>query len=190
MPVTVPGIMGSLIPSMISVSLIGTGVPKFSRGVALGLQQWIPQVKVSTVDTGTAGAGKNVPMPLIVLTPILYANILLGMKAQNLLGIHAPIFANGLSMGLTGAFLQMLVVTNHPSVGTGAGVATFKAPPAARSILSGFQQVGLKGPGSSKEAKALGMALDRTFASLIMPIAIVGPSSPSPGAGSGFGNIL
>lgn len=190
MPVTVPGIMGSLMPNLASVAVIGIGMPKYARGVALGLTEWVPQIRVNTIDTGTAGSGKNVPLPLFVPTPILYANLLAGMAAQKLIGVVTPAFIMGLTNGLALAFGQMLVNTFHPSVAVGGGVAKFTAPPAARSMISGFQRAGLKGPTATKKARALGQGLDMTFASLVLPVVIVGPSSPFPGAGSGSGGIL
>jgi hypothetical protein len=190
MPVTVPGIMGAVLPNLISVAMFGTGTPKYAKGVALGVSYWIPKVKVNTVDVGTAGAGKNVPLPFVVPNALLYSNILMGMTVNGLAGVLMPVFAVGLSNGLTMAFLQMLVNTNHPTVGVGAGVAKFSGPPAYSSILQGFKAAGMNGDKLPKKARALGMALDVTFASLVIPIAIVGPPSISPGGGSGFGNII
>jgi hypothetical protein len=182
--------MGALIPNLISVGMIGTGLPKYARGVALGLQQWIPKVRVNTIDTGTAGAGKNVPLPLVVPQPVLYLNLVAGMTAQKQIGVLMPAMAAGLANGLVICFAQTLVSTTHPSVGTGGGVAKFSAPPAAQSMISGFAQAGMVGDQATKKAKAIGGALDRTFAILVMPIAIVGPPSPAPSAGSGFGSLI
>jgi hypothetical protein len=190
MPVTVPGIMGALIPNLVSVAMIGTGVPQYCKGVALGVTKWIPQVKVQTVDVGTAGAGKSAPTPIIVPQPLLYANVLLGMTSQGLAGVFMPVFAVGLTNGLVLSFIQMVISTNHPSVGTGGGVAKFSAPPAASAMIQGFKEAGLKGDGSIKKAKAVATALDKTFAILVLPVVIVGPPSPAPGAGSGFGSIV
>lgn len=189
MPVTVPGFMGALIPNLISVAMIGTGLPKYARGVALGLQQWIPKIRVNTVDVGTAGAGKSAPVPLIVPQPILYANIIGGMVSQKQAGVLMPALALGLANGLVLCFGQTVINTTHPSVGAGGGVAKFFAPPAAQSMISGFQQAGMTGDQATKKAKALATGLDLTFAILVMPVAIVGPPSPSPSAGSGFGGL-
>lgn len=189
MPATIPGIMGALIPNLIACGMIGTGVSKYARGVAMGLVRWVPQIKVSTVDTGSAGTGRNVPQPLTVPTPILYGNLVASMTSQGLAGPFMPLFVTGLSNGLTVAFAQMLVSTNHSSVGTGAGVATFKAPPAVKSITEGFTAAGLNGKATARKARALGVALDRTLASLVIPIAIVGSASSSPSTGVGSGQI-
>lgn len=190
MPATVPGFMGALIPNLVSVAMIGVGLPKYARGVALGLQQWVPKIRVNTVDTGTLGAGKNVPLPLVVPQPVLYLNLIAGMTAQKQAGVLMPVFAAGLANGLVLCFAQTLLSTTHPSVGAGGGVAKFSAPPATKSMISGFQQAGMTGDQATKKAKAIAFALDATFAILVMPVAIVGPPSPAPSAGSGFGSLI
>jgi len=186
----VPGFMGALIPNLLSVTMIGTGIPKYARGVALGLQQWVPQVRVTTVDTGTAGVGKNVPLPVVVPQPVLYANLLAGMLAQKQAGVFMPPFIAGLTNGLVLCFAQVVISTTNPSVGVGGGIAKFSAPPAAQSMISGFLQAGMVGDQAIKKAKAVATGLDRTFAILVLPIVIVGPPSLSPSAGSGFGSLI
>ena len=190
MPVLVPGIVGALIPNLVSTGMIGTGVPKYALGVALGLSNWIPKVRIQTVDAGTLGVGKSAPIPLIVPQPLLYTNLMIGAASQGLLGVFLPVFTVGLANGLVLSFAQMLINTTHPSVGAGAAVAKFLAPPAAMSMLQGFKQAGMNGNASDKKAKAIGRALDMTFAVLVMPVVIVGPPSISPGAGSGFGGLV
>lgn len=190
MPYAPPSIVTVLTPPLLASGMIGPGLPKYSLGVATGVSNWLRSITVSTIDTGTAGAGKGVPTPLIVPQPLLYTNILLGMGAFGILGLMAPVFAVGLSTGLSAAFLQALTNTAHPSVGTGAGVATFRAPPAYPVLELGFKIAGLVGDGPTKKALALGKALDTTFASLVLPVAIAGPPSPSPSAGSGTGNLI
>lgn len=189
MPLAVPGIMGALIPNLVSVAMIGTGVPQYCKGVALGITKWAPLIKVNSVDTGTAGVGKSAPTPVIIPNPLMYASVLAGMTSQGLLGVFAPVFSLGLANGLVLSFLQAGINTTHPSVGAGAGVGKFSAPPCAPSMLQGFKEAGMKGDGSVKKAKAVAKALDLVFATLVVPIGIVGPPSPAPGAGSGFGGI-
>ncbi len=190
MPTTVPGFMGALIPNIVATGMIGTGIPKYARGVALGLQQWLPKVRVATVDTGTAGAGKNVPLPILVPQPLLYGNLLAGMISQKQVGVFMPPFIAGLANGLVLCFGQVLISTTHPSVGIGGGIAKFTAIPAAQSMISGFAQAGMVGDQAVKKARAVATGLDRTFAILVMPVAIVGSPSPFPSAGSGFGNLV
>lgn len=190
MPVTIPGMMGVLIPNLVSSGMIGTGVPKYAQAIATGLSIWVPQVKILTVDTGTLGVGLGVPVPLIVPVPVLYANLVSSMIAQGLAGPLMPALMAGLATGLASSFGQMVTQTNHPTVGLGGGVATFRATPATPSMLLGFSSVGMSGSGPTKKARALGSALDRIFASLIMPVGIVGPPSIAPSGGAGFGNIV
>lgn len=190
MPVTPVGIIGVLIPNLVATSLIGVGVPTYANGVAQGLVNWIPQVSVQTQDVGTGGSGKNVPLPLLVPQPLLVANITSGMAAQDLLGVFSPLLILGLSNGLSLAFLQMLVNTTHVGVGTGTGVASFRAPPATPSMIQGFKSAGMKGPATERKAAALGQAFDQTFASLLLPVAIVGSVTPSAATGRGFGKII
>lgn len=190
MPATIPGMMSVLVPSLISAGMVGTGVSKYALGVSTGLQIWVPQVKILTVDVGTLGVGVGTPIPIIVPTPTLYANLVASMVAQGLAGPLMPALMLGLANGLTASFAQMLTQTVHPSVGVGSSVATFKAPPAVTSMLLGFSAAGMVGDGPTKKARSLGQALDQTLASLFLPIGIVGPPSIAPSGGAGFGNII
>jgi len=190
MPVLVPSIVGALVPNLASVGALGTGVPNLARAIALGLSQWASLVAVTTVDVGTAGVGKNVPLPITVPTPVLYSNLLIGAASQGLAGIFMPSFTLGLTNGLVLSFVQMLINTQHPGVGVGAGVAKFIGPPAGLSMIAGFQQAGLNGSSAVKKALAIGTGLDLTFAVLFLPVVIVGPPSIFPGAGVGFGKII
>jgi hypothetical protein len=190
MPVSSPGIFRVLFPNLISVGMLGSETPKLARGIANGITRWIPQVKVSTTDVGSAGSGSNIPLPVTVANPILLANLTAGMSAFGLLGVLVPIYLVGLSNGLSSAFLQMLIKTTHAGVGTGAGVAKFSAPPARTSMINGFSSAGLKGDAAVKKASAVAQGLDVTFASLVLPVAIVGSVSPSPATGVGTGSIV
>lgn len=182
--------MASLIPSITATGMIGVGVPKYALAIATGISIWIPQVKVITADTGTLGVGAGTPTPIILPIPVLYGNLVAGMLSQGLAGVLMPAMMAGLANGLAGAFFQAVTSTIHPVVGAGGGVATFRALPATPSMLLGFASAGLVGDGPIKKARAVGMALDRTFASLVLPIGIVGPPSVSPSAGAGVGNII
>lgn len=189
MPIT-PVSIGVLTTNLISTGMIGTDVPKYSSGVIAGLTQWVPTIQVQSFDVGTAGVGTNAPLPVLIPSPLLLANLTAGMASMGLIGPLSPLFILGLANGLVSVFLQTLVKTNHFGVGTGAGVATFRAPPAFGPIRSGFTSVGMSGEATTKAAQALAIGLDRTFASLFLPVAIVGPPSPAPGSGRGFGNII
>lgn len=190
MPVISSGIANVLLPNLVSVGLMGIETPRLSRGIANGVAQWIPQVRVSTTDAGSAGSGSNIPLPLTVANPVLLANLTVGMASQGFSGVFLPPYLVGLSNGLSLAFLQMLIKTTHVGVGNGAGVAKFTAPPARVSMVNGFYSAGLKGEWSPRKAAAIAQALDTTFASLLLPVAIVGTASPAAATGVGSGSII
>jgi hypothetical protein len=102
----------------------------------------------------------------------------------------APLLALGLANGLALAFLQALLVTVHPGVGLGSGVAKIVAVGAVPSMIAGFAAAGMVGPGAIKTATGIGIGLTLTFATFAMPIVIAGPPSISPGAGVGTGKIV
>ncbi len=189
MPLTTSGAAGILTSNLVASVMLGTRVPQLSRGVAIGLTKWSPLIKASTKDVGTAGSGKSAPSPLVVPNPLVYSSMIAGMASQGFTGVRMPTYSLGLTNGLVATFLTAVVNTTHPSVGAGTGVAKFSAPSATTSMILGFQEAGMQGDGPIKMAKAVARALDLIFASLIVPIVIVGPSSPNPGSGSGFGGI-
>jgi hypothetical protein len=190
MPIALPVAIPTLAANLAATTMLGPGVPKYATGVINGLANWVPTISVQTTDVGSAGSGVNVPLPLTLPTPILLANLTAGMFAQGILGILAPLFLLGLANGLTAVFLQTLVKTQHVGVGTGAGVASFRAPPAFPFLVAGFASAGITGVATARKARALGQGLDQTFASLFLPVVIVGSASPSAATGKGFGKIL
>jgi hypothetical protein len=190
MPIVSAVAVPTLAANLAATSMLGVGVPKYASGVIAGLTIWVPQITVLTNDVGTGGTGVGVPLPVLVPTPILLANLTSGMASQGLMGLMAPLFLLGLSNGLTAVFLQTLVVTQHAGVGSGAGVASFRAPPAFPSIIAGFATAGMIGIAAARKAAALAIGLDQTFATLLLPVVIVGPPTPSAATGVGFGKIL
>jgi hypothetical protein len=170
--------------------MLGVGVPKLARGIGLGLSTWTPTISISTTDVGTAGVGKGVPVPIVIVQPVLYANLLVGMRNQKLLGVLAPAFIMGLTNGLIALYAQGFTNTVHAGVGTGAGVATFRPPPAFPQIQAGFASVGMTNDTNTKFARALSHGLETTFRGLVLPQPIVGSASPVATTGRGFGSIL
>jgi hypothetical protein len=189
-PITTPQAMATLIPNLVSCAMLGVGVPKLARGLGIGLSTWTPTISISTTDAGSAGVGKGVPVPIIIVQPVLYANLLLGMRDQKLLGVLAPAFIMGLTNGLVALYAQGFTNTAHVGVGTGAGVATFRPPPAFSHIRAGFAAVGMSSDTNAKFARALSQGLEKTFRALVLPQPIVGSASPVAAAGRGFGTIL
>lgn len=170
--------------------MLGVGVPRFARGLGVGLATWTPTIVINTTDAGTAGAGKGVPIPILIPQPLLYGNLLAGMSTQGLIGVLAPAFILGLSNGLVALYLQAFTNTVHAGVGLGAGVATFRPPPAFSSIKAGFDSVGMRGDAATKMARAISQGLEQTFKTIFLPQPIVGPPSPAGASGRGFGSIL
>jgi len=190
MPIALPAISGVLTTNLFATALIGTDTPRLASGVATGLVSWVPQVTVSTVDAGSAGAGTGVPVPWVVPQPILLGLLTANIPPAGFVGLFTPSLIIGLANGLALSFLQMLISTTHFSVGTGSGVASFKAPPAATSMVAGFASAGLVGDAAPRLATAIGISLDSAIASLVIPIVIVGSASPSAATGVGTGKII
>jgi hypothetical protein len=190
MPISLPAFTGVIASNLLGAALIGVEIPRLASGVATGLVYWAPQIVVSTIDTGTAGAGVNVPLPWLIPQPLLFGLLSANVPPAGFVGLFVPSMVAGLSNGLSVSFLQMLISTTHPTVGTGTGIAKFTAPPAAISMLAGFASVGLVGEAAPRLATAIGVSLDASIANLVIPVVIVGPPSPSPASGTGIGKLI
>lgn len=189
MPLTIPGTVGVVTPNLLSVALIGTDVPKFSLGVANGISQWAARVTISTTDAGSAGVGTG-KLPLVVPQPLLLGAMFGGFSSFGLIGVFSPLMVLGLTNGIVAALLQGLISTTNPGVGVGVGKAKFKGPPAGASMALGFKSAGFVGDSTERMALAIGQALDTTFASLLIPVPIVGAGSPVSTTGVGTGKII
>jgi hypothetical protein len=189
MPLTPPGIIGVMLPALFSAGNIGTGTPKLASGIAAGVMLWVAQMKVTTIDTGSLGVGVGL-LPCAVPQPLLFAGVGAGMVSFGNVGPMAPLLTLGVANGLALAFLQGLITTTHPSVGTGSGVAKFVGPSAISSMVGGFASLGMVSPGAVKIASSIGMGIDIAFAGFIVPIPIVGSASPVASGGTGTGTIV
>lgn len=190
MPIALPAISGVLTTNLLATALIGTDTPRLASGVASGLVYWVPTVTVSTVDAGSAGVGVGVPIPWIVPQPLLLGLLTANIPPAGFTGLFTPSLILGLANGLAIAFLQMLISTTHPTVGTGSGIAKFASPPAAGPMNAGFASAGLVGDAAPRLATAIGVSLDSALASLVIPMVIAGSASPSPASGTGTGKII
>ncbi len=189
MPLSPPGLSAALIPALAASLMVGTGMPQLAQAVANGVVLWAATgATVTTVDTGTLGVGAGI-IPLIVPAPLLLGNLSIGFAAQGMLGPMAPLEIIGLSNGLSVGLAEALLLTVHPTVGTGAGIARITGT-AIPSMIAGFSSAGMTGTSATQHATAIGMALDLTFAEFILPFPIVGPPSIVPSAGVGTGNIV
>lgn len=192
MPLNPPALAGGfLAPNLLSVTHVGTGMPKLAMAVAIGVCQFLTlQAKVITVDTGVLGVGTSI-MPLIVPPPLLQGGLYTGFSSMGILGIIAPLTITGLTNGLVAGLTALaLLQTNHPGIGVGTGIAKLLGPSAVPAMLQGFAAMAMTGEGSIKTATAIGIALDITVASFIEPVPIVGSPSPIGGAGAGFGMVV
>lgn len=192
MPLNPPALAsGFITPQLIASGNIGNGVSKLSMGIAIGVVQFLSQATVTTTDVGTLGVGATV-FPLIVPSPLVQAELIKGVTSLQIFGQLAPAFCQGLSLGLTTGW-QALALYNiqHPGVGTGTAVAKLVAPSAVPSMLFGFSSASMTGTGPFKMARAIGTALDTTFAQFIQAgLPIVGSVSPVGGSGVGIGKII
>lgn len=188
MPITPASVTGLVASNLSSTGNLGIAAPLLAAGVGNGVGTWNPQIVVMTVDAGSAGAGSGgpIPVPLSGLVGLMTA----AFAAFGIKGMAAPTIATGIANGITQAYLQGLIKTTHAGVGLGSGVATFRAPPAGPVMVGGFKSAGLNGMFAEPIALAVGSALDSAFASLVVPVPIVGSASPTGASGTGVGQIL
>ena len=172
-----------------SSGFTGVGIPQLAAGIASGVLLWLPQVQVISADTGTAGAGTTT-FPLFIPPPLLTAALLSAYPASSHLGIFAPLEATALGLGLASGFAQGLIVMAHPGVGVGTGIAKFVGPPALPSLVAGMASAGLVGIFTPLKAQAISQALLTVFSAYVIPVPIVGPSSPIASTGVGVGKVV
>lgn len=183
MAVSLPGITGVVAASLLSTGLKGERTPELGMKVASGLVLWVSSIEVKTTDRGFRGEG-NGSQALAVPQFTLFQNLLEAASAQGMKGSYMPPLMLGFANGLAEAFARMLVRTRHPTVGRGSASAKFSAPPAGDPLSVGF---GTEAPVGI--AAVIGAGLDKTFASLVVPISIVGSASFASASGTGAGKI-
>lgn len=190
MPLSSTILAPTLAVNLAAVLHIGTGMPRFAKGIANGVVGYLEKVSVTTVDTGTLGVGTSLT-PLVIVQQALLNTLLIGFAAQEILGPLAPFTAQGISNGLAlGVSALAFQKTDHPTVGSGTGVMRITGGSAIPFMIQGFKDAGLSGEGSRKQATAIGIGLDIYFAAFVMPIPIVGPASTFASAGVGSGRIV
>lgn len=189
MPITSASVAGLVAANLASTGNAGIAVSLLAAGVGNGVSMWTPQIVVMTVDVGSAGVGSGGPIPVVV-PGSLVATMTTAFVSFQVRGVAGPQIAAGIANGLIQAFLQGIIKTTHAGVGVGSAVATFRAPPAGPSMVAGFKSAGLLGTFAEPMALAIGSALDTTFASLVIPLPIVGSASPTGASGTGVGQII
>lgn len=189
MPLTAPTLTTVFTSSLISSGMLGTAVPKFASGVALGISLWVQKLSVTTFDVGLVGVGTGL-LPFLFPQPIFLSSLLGTFVTNGLTGPMAPLKATGLANGISLGLAQGIVTTNHPTVGSGAAVARVSGPLAFSSLMQGFSSVGITGSGASREANAISIALRITLQSLVLSVPIIGAGGLSPSSGIGSGKII
>lgn len=183
-PAAIPVMAGALVAS----GSLGFSVPQLATGAVNGVIDWTKAVQVLAVASGTLGAGVGTA-PLIVPPPTLYGPLTSGFATSAILGPLAPLLIAGLANGLSQTLGMGIVVTAHPTVGVGAGVARFLPPPAAPFFINALSGAGMSGVGAVQLGVAIGQALTVVFSALTLPLVVVGPPSIVPSGGSGTGVI-
>lgn len=178
-------ISDAMLPGLKGVGLNGQLTQQMAGVLATGLTKWVQQIVVQTTDQGRGGKSKCVRTPLAIRASVLFFNLLLADGAGSIFGGASARMTRGTANGLAAAFSKMRLNTHHPNVGSGTGRATFQAPPAGPFLIRGLTAIGL-----AVKGKSIGLGLDRTFASLVIPVSIVGAAEPYPGAGAGTGSII
>ncbi len=189
MALSPPTLAPPIATNLVATGHLGVAVPQLSLGLANGILAWLQVMAVATVDAGQLGAGAGL-IPLVVPQPVLLAALTPAFASQGILGVFSPLTILGLSNGLSIGFGLGQVVTTHPVVGVGAGVCSFKAPPAVPFLLQGLATAGITGTGAIKMATALAIALGAVFSALVLPTPIAGAGSPISGGGAGTGKIV
>ena len=189
MPITPANLTLSIAGGLASGGATGMAVPQVAAGLAAGIMIWLPQVVVTTVDAGAIGVGAGT-IPFAMPPPLLIAGMLSGMPSSGITGIMSPAIATGIANGLALGFLQGLIITAHPSVGTGTGICKLVAPPALPSLQAGFLSSGITGIASIQVATAVSTGLLVAVNAFTLPTPIVGGAGPSPSSGVGVGTIV
>jgi len=191
MPLTPPGIAGTLAPFFAGFGLTGIGVPQLTLAVGTGVSLWTSStLVVASTDIGTAGAGFSTT-PCVIPVPLLIGGLTTGFAGATLTGISVPQLVSALANGLAAAFATQGVVTlTHAGVGSGVGTAVFAGPSSVPSMLGGFSSSGMTGLAVPQLASAIGTGLDLAFAGFTLPVVVVGPSAPASSTGVGVGKIV
>lgn len=189
MPITLPGMLGTILPAITAAGMIGTSAVQLATAVASGIVLWNPTIKIVSVDVGVLGVGAGTG-PIVVPPPALLGALTTTMAASGIIGTMAIPLATGLSTGIALGYASGLIVTVNTGVGVGSGVAKVIPPPAVPQMIAGFAAAGLTGTSVVQLATAIGLALPIAFAPLVSTIVIVGSPSILPGVGAGIGQIV
>lgn len=175
-----------LTTSLTGVGMVGIATPQLANAIASGIASWATTRTVTTVDTGTLGAGKGF-LPLAV--PSLYPVLTVQAVAAGMSGTFTPVFLAGLSLGISSFLAQGLISTFHPGIGAGTAIATISGPPSTPIFLTSFEMKGLTGQSALRLARVIGLTFDTTIPTYTYIVPIVGSPTPTSGVGVGFGTL-
>jgi hypothetical protein len=196
MALVATGLQGMLIGQFAANGLLGTSTAQLanalSQGICLNL---LATAQVTTVDSGTAGAGVGASK-VIGINPGALIPMMIGQFAsQGMLGTMSVALAAAISNGFCTWFLASnQTQTVHSGVGAGVGQGTVVglSPSGMANMIKGMMAAnGLLGTYSPKLADAIGNAIVPHVMSMGVVITpIVGPPSPSGSSGTGTGKVL
>jgi hypothetical protein len=194
MPLIAPVITANLITTFASGLIIGISMPQLASATASAFVTYnTTSVIVNTIDAGaTTGPGVGVGFGIILPSPILIGTFTSSFSGHGILGIFAPSMISALANTFSFAYSLAGIITNHPSVGSGSGIASLIANPGASvtTFISTFQAFGLNGPSSPQLASAIAIGLDQAIPFAKGLVTIAGGVVPSPTIGNGTGNLI
>lgn len=173
-----------------AAGFLGAHAPRLASGLAVGLSMYAQSIVVTSVDTGTLGAGKGTGLGVLV-PPAIVPSMIGSFSACGLLGTMSPALATGVANGFMQGFA--LAIVNTVSAGVGVGAGTGRPIPNPATSLGIFQAslkaAGMLGVSSPQLAAAVSVGLDQVLPSALCILVIAGPPSIYPGLGAGVGFI-
>lgn len=189
-----PAVTGIVATNLAACGIIGLSTAQLALGIGTGFSLYMTSVvTVNTADVGTLGGGAGIGLGLTLAPPVLMQSLRSTFEANGISGPSKDQMITAISSAVSQALLLVQVVTAHGGVGVGTGTIVSVNPVPAASIpmmIANFLSVGLIGLASASLATAIASGIDQSLASAKGQVVIVGPPSPFPGGGGGFGKIF
>ena len=186
---------GLLIAQFASSGILGVSSPQLAKALSLGISlNILAMAQVTTVDSGTAGAGVGTSTVIGISAGILGPLMVGQFAAVGMVGPFSAPLALAISQAFGIWFLTNQTTTTHAGVGLGVGVGKVIGldPGSMGTQIQGMMaSMGLLGTFSPLMAQAVANSIVPHIlatGTVITPIA--GPPSIVPAAGSGFGKVL
>jgi hypothetical protein len=177
--------------------MTGQFVPALVMALSNGLISAIQATPILTADSGTSGVGVGfVPLPAAapaVASPGTLAVLLEGqLRGVGIAGMKVSQLAQALAQGITAHLLLAVVSSQHPGVGTGAGIGSFipVLPTYVSQIQAALAAGGIVGQYAPNLGLAVANAITTYLAGIVLTVPIVGPAGPAPGTGAGTGRLV